>query len=151
MSKGTLNKVQLIGRLGADPELRYTTNGAAVASFNVATNESYKDKDGKQVEQTDWHRVVVWRKLAEICGQYLKKGSLVYIEGKLKSRSYEDKDKQKKFITEIIGDNMQMLGGKMDGSGKGDNIPHPSDYTDSHTPSGSSDTHESAGGDDLPF
>lgn len=113
MSKGTLNKVILIGRLGKDPELRYTPSGAPVASFTIATNESYKGKDGKVNESTDWHRIVVWNKLAEICGQYLKKGSLVCIEGKIKTRSYDDKETgAKKFVTEIVADTMQMLGGK---------------------------------------
>ena len=105
---GTLNKAVLIGRLGKDPELKYTPSGTAVANFTVATNESYKDKDGKKVENTDWHRVVAWNKLAEICGQYLKKGSLVCIEGKIKTRSY-DKDGVKHYITEIVADEMQML------------------------------------------
>lgn len=112
MSKGTVNKAIIIGRVGADPELKYTPSGVAVASFNLATNESYKDKDGKVVDQTDWHRIVAWNKLAEICGQYLKKGSLVCIEGKIKTRSYDDKDGQKKYVTEIRADSMQMLGDK---------------------------------------
>lgn len=112
MSKGTLNKVQLIGCLGRDPELRFTATGQAVATLNLATNESYKDKDGKQVDLTDWHHVIAWRKLAEICGQYLKKGSLVYVEGKLKTRSYSDKQGQKRYVTEIVADVMQILGGQ---------------------------------------
>ena len=149
MAKGTLNKVMLIGRLGKDPELRYTPSGSPVATFNIATDESYKDKDGKKVENTDWHRVVVWNKLAEICGQYLKKGSLVYIEGKLKTRSYDDKATgAKKFITEIVGDQMSMLGGK-GGEGGGDYVPPPSEM-DSSSPSGTADS-GSSGGDDLPF
>ncbi len=114
MAKGTLNKVILIGRLGKDPEMRVTPQGIAVTTFNVATNESYKDREGKQVEQTEWHRVVAWRKLAEICGQYLKKGSLVYIEGKMKTRTYDDKDGVKKYVTETIADQMQMLDGRRD-------------------------------------
>lgn len=105
---GTLNKVVLIGRLGKDPEPKYTSSGTAVANFTIATNESYKDKDGKKVENTDWHRVVAWNKLAEICGQYLRKGSLVCVEGKIKTRSY-DKDGAKHYITEIVADEMQML------------------------------------------
>ena len=149
MAKGTLNKVMLIGRLGKDPELRYTPSGSPVATFNIATDESYKDKEGKKVENTDWHRVVVWNKLAEICGQYLKKGSLVYIEGKLKTRSYDDKATgAKKFITEIVGDQMSMLGGK-GGEGGGDYVPPPSEM-DSSSPSGTADS-GSSGGDDLPF
>ena len=149
MAKGTLNKVMLIGRLGKDPELRYTPSGSPVATFNIATDESYKDKEGKKVENTDWHRVVVWNKLAEICGQYLKKGSLVYIEGKLKTRSYDDKATgAKKFITEIVGDQISMLGGK-GGEGGGDYVPPPSEM-DSSSPSGTADS-GSSGGDDLPF
>ena len=108
---GTLNKVVLIGRLGKDPELKYTPSGTAVANFTIATNESFKDKDGKKVENTDWHKVVAWNKLAEICGQYLKKGSLVCIEGKIKTRSY-DKDGVKHYISEIVADEMQMLSGE---------------------------------------
>ena len=114
MSKGTLNKAILIGRLGKDPDLRYTVSGTAIASFSVATNETFKDKDGKLVEQTYWHKVVAWRKLAEICGQYLKKGALVCIEGSMKSRSYEDKDGIKRYVTEIVADSMKMLGPKSD-------------------------------------
>ncbi len=110
MSKGTVNKATIIGRLGKDPELKFTPSGIAVATFNIATTESYKDKEGKPVETTDWHRVVAWKKLAEICGQYLKKGSLVYIEGKIKTRSYDNKAGAKVYITEINADEMQMLG-----------------------------------------
>ncbi len=114
MSKGTLNKAILIGRLGKDPDLRYTVNGTAISSFSVATNESFKDKDGKPVEQTHWHKVVAWKKLAEICGQYLKKGALVCIEGSMKSRSYDDKDGIKRYVTEIVADEMKMLSPKGD-------------------------------------
>ncbi|MBX7150490.1 single-stranded DNA-binding protein [bacterium] len=152
MAKGTLNKVILIGRLGKDPELRYTPTGAAVATFNVATNESYKDKEGKEVDNTDWHRIVAWRKLAEICGQYLKKGSLVYIEGKLKTRNYDDKDGTKKYITEIVADNMQMLGGRMGDSGN-ERVPPPmsdSDTTSSNLSNNSAEPSSDAN-DDLPF
>ncbi|MCB0834949.1 MAG: single-stranded DNA-binding protein [Bacteroidetes bacterium] len=145
MAKGTLNKVILIGRLGADPELRFTPNGAAVASFNMATNESYKDKEGKPVDQTDWHRIVAWRKLAEICGQYLKKGSLVYIEGKLKTRSYDDKEGVKRYVTEIVADNMQMLDSRKDSSGGG-SMPAMSSQGGSSEPVGSG-----GADDDLPF
>jgi single-strand DNA-binding protein len=147
MSKGTLNKVMLIGRLGKDPELKYTPSGAAVATFNMATDESYKDKEGKMVEHTDWHRIVTWRKLAEICGQYLKKGSLVYIEGKLKTRSYDDKDGAKKYVTEIVADSMSMLGGKMEG--RTESVPSPSDAVESSSMAAESPS--SASNDDLPF
>jgi single-strand DNA-binding protein len=105
-----LNKVLLIGRLGGDPELRYTADGVPVATFNVATSETYKDKSGTKQEKTEWHRVVAWRKLAEIAGEYLKKGKLVYIEGKIQSRDYEGKDGIKRKTFEIIASEMKMLG-----------------------------------------
>uniref|UniRef100_A0A7C3ZBM8 Single-stranded DNA-binding protein n=1 Tax=Desulfobacca acetoxidans TaxID=60893 RepID=A0A7C3ZBM8_9BACT len=108
-----INKVILIGNLGADPEIRYTANGTAVARLNIATTESYIDKDGNRQEQTEWHRVVAWRKLAEICGQYLSKGKQVYIEGRLRTTSYE-KDGVKRYTTEIEAREMLMLGGTGD-------------------------------------
>lgn len=108
-SKGSLNKVMLIGRLGADPELKYTPAGAAVLSLSIATNTSWKDQEGKQQEKTEWHRVTAWRKLAEIMGQYAKKGTRVYVEGKLVTRSWADKDGIKRFTTEIQADQMQLL------------------------------------------
>lgn len=110
MSKGTVNKAFIIGRLGNDPNLRYTPSGVPCATFSLATNESWKNDDGNEKVQTDWHHIVAWRKLGEICQQYLKKGSLVCIEGKMRTRSWE-KDGQKHNITEIIAENMQMLGG----------------------------------------
>ncbi len=146
MSRGTLNKVILIGRLGKDPEMRYTPQGVAVTTFNVATNESYKDREGKEVENTEWHRIVTWRKLAEICGQYLKKGSLVYIEGKLKTRTYDDKDGVKKYITETIADQMQMLDSKRD-SGDRSTSSHDTGSMSAPTEPSSASSAE----DDLPF
>ncbi|MDX2129888.1 MAG: single-stranded DNA-binding protein [Chloroherpetonaceae bacterium] len=107
-----LNKVMLIGRLGADPETRVTPSGSTVVNFNIATGDSYKDKNGQTVEKTEWHRIVVWDKLAEICKQYLTKGKQVYIEGKLQTRSWDDKETGKKnYMTEIVCTDMQMLGG----------------------------------------
>jgi single-strand DNA-binding protein len=109
----SLNKVMLIGNLGKDPELRYTTSGVAVATFSIATSESWKDADGNMQEKTEWHNIVAWRKLAEICGEWLKKGKKIYIEGRLQTRSYDDKNTgTKKYITEIVADNMIMLDGK---------------------------------------
>jgi single-strand DNA-binding protein len=109
----SLNKVMLIGNLGKDPELRYTPAGVAVATFSLATNESWKDQDGNMQERTEWHNVVAWRKLAEICGEWLKKGKKVYIEGRIQTRSYDDKNTgTKKYITEIVADNMIMLDGR---------------------------------------
>ena len=107
----SVNKVLLIGRLGADPELRYTADGVPVATFNVATSETYKDKGGAKQEKTEWHRVVAWRKLGEIAGEYLKKGKLVFVEGKIQSREYEGKDGVKRKTFEIIASEMKMLGG----------------------------------------
>ena len=112
MSKGTVNKAILIGRLGADPDVRHTNSGQAVANFRIATNESWKDKDGQQQERTEWHNIVFWDKQAEIAGQYLGKGSLVFIEGRLQTRSWEDDSGTKRLTTEIVGQRMQMLDGK---------------------------------------
>jgi single-strand DNA-binding protein len=104
-----VNKVILIGNLGADPEVRYTANGTAVARFRLATTESFVDRDGNRQERTEWHRVVAWRKLAEICGQYLSKGSQVYVEGKIRSSTWEQEG-VKRYNYEIWADTMQMLG-----------------------------------------
>lgn len=109
-----VNKVILVGNVGKDPELRYTPSGVAVATFSVATSETYKDKQGEKKEKTEWHNIVAWNKLAEICDKYLKKGRQVYIEGKIQTRSYDDRDGNKKYITEIIAVQLQMLG-KPDG------------------------------------
>src|SRR5262245_12477902 len=109
----SLNKVQLIGNLGKDPELRYTTSGVAVATFTLATNESWRDQDGNTQERTEWHNIVAWRKLAEICGEWLKKGKKIYIEGRIQTRSYDDKNTGAKvYRTEIVADNMIMLDSK---------------------------------------
>lgn len=107
-----MNKAMVIGNLGNDPEIRYTQSGIPVATFSVATTERWKDKDGQQQEHTDWHRIVAWQKLAEICGEYLKKGSKVYIEGKMQTRKWQDDNGNDRFVTEIIVKNMEMLGGK---------------------------------------
>jgi single-strand DNA-binding protein len=111
-----VNKVILIGHLGADPELRFMPNGNGVASVSIATTERYKDKEGNKQEKTEWHRVVFFNKTAEIVGQYLKKGSQIYIEGKLQTRKWQDKDGQDRYTTEIIASEMNMLGGKNDSS-----------------------------------
>ena len=108
MARG-VNKVILIGNLGQDPELRYTGNGTAVCNLRIATNESYKDQDGQFVEKTEWHSVVAWSRLAEICGEYLKKGSRVYFEGSLQTRSWEDRDGNTRYTTEIKAREMMML------------------------------------------
>ncbi len=106
-----INKVILIGNLGKDPEVSYTPGGLAVCKFSIATSEKRKDKDGTTKEQTEWHKIVTFDKLAEICGQYLVKGKQVYIEGRIQTRSWDDKDGTKKYMTEIIANTMKMLGG----------------------------------------
>lgn len=137
-----VNKVTLIGNLGKDPDLQYLEGNIAVAKFPLATTETFKDKAGNQVSQTEWHTIVLWRGLAELAQKYLHKGSLVYIEGRLRTRSWEDKDKNKRFSTEIIGDNLVMLDKRKDSSSddtSGTNFPDQ-------------DVSFSAGDrDDLPF
>ena len=107
-----VNKVILVGNLGKDPEVRHLDNGVAVANFSLATTENYKNKAGERVSQTEWHNIVVWRGLAEVAEKYLKKGASVYIEGKIKTRKWEDKEGNTRYNTEILADNMTMLGGK---------------------------------------
>lgn len=111
----SLNKAILIGNLGKDPEVRFMPNGDAVCNFSVATTESYKDKNGDKQDKTEWHNVTIYRKLAEIAGQYLKKGSQVYLEGKIQTRKWQDKDGNDRYTTEIVCDEMKMLGGKPEG------------------------------------
>jgi single-strand DNA-binding protein len=107
-----VNKVILVGNLGKDPEVKYLDNGVAVANFSLATTENYKNKEGERVSQTEWHNIVLWRGLAEVAEKYLKKGASVYIEGKIKTRKWEDKEGNTRYNTEILADNMTMLGGK---------------------------------------
>lgn len=145
--RGSVNKVILVGNLGQDPELRYTPNGAAVTTLSVATNEVWKDNDGNKQERTEWHRVVLWRRLAEIAGEYLKKGSKVYIEGRLQTRSWEDKEGVKKYITEIIADALTMLDSKSDGGRVSGGPPPPSDAEAPPVPEAGAPADE----DDLPF
>ena len=116
----SVNKVILIGGLGKDPELRFMPNGEAVCNFSIATSENWKDKDGNKQERTEWHNIVMYRKLAEIAGEYLKKGSPVYIEGRLQTRKWQTKEGQDRYTTEIIGDSMQMLGSKTQNNDAGD-------------------------------
>lgn len=105
-----VNKVILVGNLGGDPTMRYTPNGTAVCNFNVATSEKFTTKDGEKETRTEWHRVVAWARLAEICNEYLKKGKQVYVEGRLQTRSWEDQNGNKKYSTEVVANNMVMLG-----------------------------------------
>ncbi|UFS72269.1 single-stranded DNA-binding protein [Geomonas sp. RF6] len=114
----SLNKVMLIGNLGKDPELRYTASGTAVASFSLATSDRIKNKNGEWEEKTEWHNVTLWARLAEIAGEYLSKGKTVYIEGRLQTRKWQDKDGKDRYTTEIVGEKMQMLSGKGEGGGQ---------------------------------
>ncbi|MFT5666138.1 MAG: single-strand DNA-binding protein [Vicingaceae bacterium] len=143
-----VNKVILVGRLGKDPEVRHLENGAAVANFSIATSETYKDKSGTRQEQTEWHNIVFWRGLAEIAEKYLKKGSQIYVEGKLRTRSWQDKDGHTRYTTEVVGDQLTMLGGKTENSTLASEAP-----TESKEPTqnkGNVDlTSDEA--DDLPF
>jgi single-strand DNA-binding protein len=112
----SVNKVILVGRLGRDPETRYTGGGQAVANFSVATDETYKDRNGEKQKRTEWHKIVVWGKQAEIAQQYLKKGSLIFIEGRIQSREWQDKEGQKRTSFEIVASNFRMLGGRAEGA-----------------------------------
>jgi single-strand DNA-binding protein len=121
MAGKSVNKVILIGNLGKDPEVKYTPQGTPVAKITLATNERYKDKSGEWQERTEWHNVVLWQRLAEIAGEYLKKGGKVYIEGRLQTRSWDDKTSgQKKYMTEVVANDLVLLGGRSEGAGGGD-------------------------------
>jgi single-strand DNA-binding protein len=113
----SVNKVILVGRLGKDPELKYTQSGDAVANFSIATDETWKDQSGEKQQRTEWHNIVAWKKLADICGEYVKKGQQVYIEGKLQTRKWEDQEGNTKYKTEIVANNLVMLGKKEDNGG----------------------------------
>lgn len=148
-----VNKVILVGRLGKDPETRYTSSGQAVCNFTMATDETYKDRAGERQKRTEWHRIVVWAKQAEIAQQYLRKGSLIYLEGRIQTRQWDDKEGQKRTTTEIVANNFRMLGGRGEGgagapaSGMGD--------ADSHAPAPGMDEAPGAGpelsDEDIPF
>lgn len=138
-----VNKVILVGNLGKDPEIRHLDNGIAVANFSLATTESYTNKQGERVNQTEWHNIVLWRGLADVAEKYLKKGNSVYIEGKINTRKWEDKEGVTRYSTDIIADKMTMLGSKSDNS-------NSTAAAAPKTPAESSSS-ESGGNDDLPF
>ena len=144
---GSVNKVILVGNLGKDPEVRHLENGASVANFSIATSENYKDrKTGEKVSQTEWHNIVVWRGLAEIAEKYLKKGDKIYIEGKLKTRNWMDQEGKNRYTTEVIADNMTMLG-KLS-----ENKPHPESNQNLEKKSVATDDFSDPNqDDDLPF
>lgn len=161
----SVNKVILVGNLGRDPEMRYMPSGDALASFSIATTDSWKDKSGQKQERTEWHRISMFGKLAEIAGEYLKKGSSVYIEGRLQTRKWQDKDGNERYTTEIVADRMQMLGGRgggnayevMDDEGQG-YAPPPSGPAQAPASKPQAPAGKPAGGsgfddfdDDIPF
>jgi single-strand DNA-binding protein len=137
-----VNKVILVGNLGKDPEVRHLEGGASVANFSLATSESYKDKSGQRVDQTEWHSIVVWRGLADVAEKYLKKGMSIYLEGKIKTRTWDDKDGKKNYTTEIVADTFTMLGKREDNQSQ-------STSSSSNTPNDNVITPKT--GDDLPF
>ena len=135
-----VNKVILIGNLGKDPEIRYLEGGITIASFSLATTEIYKNRNGEKAESTEWHNIVLWRGLAEVAEKLLKKGMQVYIEGRIKTRNWEDKDGTKKRTTEIVGDSMTILGGRRHGNDQSnDSVPSAPNEVESNPPT------------DLPF
>ena len=154
-----VNKVIILGHLGKDPEMRYQPSGAAIANFSVATSETFKDKDGNKQERTEWHRIVLFGRIAEIAGEYLRKGSMAYVEGRLQTRKWTDKEGQERYTTEIVGDRLQLVGARGGGGGGAASF----DEEDQSRPSGGG---SSAGGarknemppapaedfdDDIPF
>jgi len=146
----SVNKVIIVGRLGQDPELKYTPSGAGVCNFSMATTESWSDKSGQKQERTEWHRIVVWGKLAELCNKYLSKGRQAYVEGRLQTRSWEGKDGQKRYTTEINATTVQFLGGTA-GAGKEASAPQPAadDSLVNQEYEVNTDTNFTA--DDIPF
>ena len=145
--RGSVNKVILLGRLGKDPDLRYTPSGAAVASFSIATDLAWKDQEGNQKQQTEWHRIVAWRKTAEIASNYLKKGSQVYIEGRLQTRSWNDKNNVTRYTTEVVAENLVLIGSKAERAEESFDVPPPADEFVPGEPEGAPAPSE----DDLPF
>lgn len=146
----SVNKVILVGNAGKDAEVRYIDSGVAVATFSLATSETYTSKSGEKVTTTEWHNIVAWRGLGEFAGKYIQKGRQLYIEGRIRSRSYDDKDGVKKYITEILADSIQLLGKKE--SGEGGSSAQTNDFPQSHSQPQNADNFEAAETvDDLPF
>jgi single-strand DNA-binding protein len=143
----SVNKVILLGRLGQDPELKYTASGAAVCNFSLATSEAWTDKSGQKQEKTEWHRVVVWSKLAEVCNQYLSKGREAYVEGKLQTRSWDDKDGNKRYTTEINAVTVQFVGGRAQADSSAPRPPAPESSDNNYVAKEDS----SFTADDIPF
>ena len=146
----SVNKVILVGNVGRDPEIRHLDSGVSVANFSLATSESYTAKNGDRVSTTEWHNIVLWRGLADVAEKYVNKGMQLYIEGRIRTRSYDDKDGNKKYITEIYGDVMQMLGKRTDSS-EGQNEYQSSNNNNTAATAKEPDVQETEGDDDLPF
>ncbi len=144
-----VNKVILVGHLGRDPELRYTQSGQAVANFTLATSESYSKRDGEREERTEWHRIVAWGRLAEICAEYLSKGRQIYIEGRIQTREWEDREGEKRRTTEIVAREMQMLGRRGETNTSYNDSQAPT--TDTPAPSTTADPSTPPPDDDIPF
>lgn len=152
----SVNKVILVGRLGKDPETRYMTNGEAVTNVTLATSENWKDKSGEKQEKTEWHNLVFYRRLAEIAGEYLKKGAQIYVEGKLQTRKWQDKEGKDRYTTEIIVNEMQMLGSKSGGAGSFEVVERPSSSSGGASSSAPKSAPAAKGNfdnfdDDIPF
>jgi single-strand DNA-binding protein len=153
----SVNKAILVGRLGRDPETRYTSGGQAVCNFSVATDETYKDRNGERQKRTEWHKIVVWGKQAEIAQQYLRKGSLIFVEGRIQTRQWDDKEGQKRTSTEIVATNFRMLGGRGDGAaagaGAGAAASGGSSHMDSdmHVPAAEEMPASEVSDEDIPF
>ncbi len=148
---GGVNKVILVGNLGADPDMRYTPSGAGVCELRIATSDSWTDKSGQRQERTEWHRVIVWGKRAEVCAKYLSKGRQVYVEGRIQTRSYDDKDSNKRYITEVIANDVQFLGGGKEGGARRDNESPPPPEPDFYGAPGGGAPGGGGPDDDIPF
>ncbi len=149
---GSVNKVILVGNLGADPEVRTLTSGTKVARIRIATSETYKNREGERITNTEWHSVNLWRGLADVAERFLKKGSSVYVEGKLRTRSYDDKEGVTKYVTEIEADQMTMLGGRNDGGSSDYNSNEaPRQQSESPSTAAPQDASSDNMDDDLPF
>jgi single-strand DNA-binding protein len=152
---GGVNKVILVGNLGRDPEVRFTPSGQAVANFSIATTDSWTDKAGQKQERTEWHRIVVWGKLGELCGEYLKKGRQAYVEGRLQTREWNDKEGKKNQTTEVVANQVVFLGGRPEGAGAGAGASRASNREEYGGPPPMDEMGPPpgmpAGGDDIPF
>lgn len=143
----SVNKAILVGFVGNDPEVRYLDSGTPVCNFRLATSETYKNKTGERVTTTEWHNIVLWRGLAEVAEKYVKKGTQIYVEGRIRTRAWDDRDGNKRYTTEIVGDVMQLLGKKSDDTSGSAGVPSGQDENVNNTP----DIPEADAADDLPF